>query len=140
MLTGKVIYVEVELESIGKKKFPGSFVKQMNKFSILAKDVLSAKRKRITAKFKGQSGFEFRGWRRLRSLYRKIKKEKREPLLLIISDSSVQNISVNNLSLKLKSAKIKLGNINYGWITFKKIKNMQGLPLTANVINYNLRK
>lgn len=142
LASNMVIYVEVELCNLEKmkKKLPVSFAKQMKKFILLAKDIHNNKCKKLTKKFKGESGYEFFGQRKLRSLYSKIKKENREPCLLVISDSSNKDIDVGSLNEKMKSEGIDLNGLNLGWISFRKIKKMKDMSSATKTINYNLDK
>ena len=142
LTSNKVIYVEVELCNLDKGGLPDPFVKQMKKFKSLAKDIQRSERKklRLIKKFEGASGYGFLGQRKLRSLYSKIKEEDRTPCLLVISNSSKNEIDIENLSNKMKNKSLDLDGLNLGWISFRKIKKMKGMSSTVKTINYNLEK
>ena len=139
-----VIYVEVEMCNLEKGKLPEPFVKQMKKFRELAIDIKTSKTRKLITKFIGESGSMFFGRKRLRSLYREIKREERKPCLLVISDSSNYEIDVKklnkNLSSKELNKKLDLGELNLGWISLKKIKRMRNIPSTTKTIDDNLWK
>ena len=138
-----VIYVEVEMCNLEKKReLPKPFVKQINKFTKLARDIKKSKRKKLSFinKFAGESGFTFLGQKKLRSLYMNIKKEERMPCLLVISDSSSYEIDVEGLNTKMEDKKLNLRGLNLGWISLKKIKRMRNIPSTTKTIDDNLWK
>ena len=133
----KVIYVEVELTALDKRILPEPFIKQMRKFILLANDILGSSRRRIVKKFSGHR--DFRGQYKLRSLYAKIKKEKKEPCLLVISHSVRKDVDVGYLEEQLRKQNVSVKNINLGWINYHKIKKMKGLSKTVETINFNLK-
>ncbi|NQT23575.1 MAG: hypothetical protein HQ579_09105 [Candidatus Omnitrophica bacterium] len=135
--SGRVIYVEVELAFLDKGKLPKQFVKQMKKFTLLANDICGSSKKRITKKF--SEHYEFRGQQKLRSLYAKIKKEKRKPYFLVISNSIMKNVNASYLQKKLTHAGLIAKNFSLGWINFNKINKMKGLSKVIKTINFNLR-
>ena len=137
-----VIYVEVELCDLERKKLPDPFVKQMEKFKNLANDISKSDRKklRLINKFEGECGYKFLGQKKLRSLYSKIKKEDRTPCLLVISNSSNDKFNVKALNKKMEHKNLDLNGLNLGLISFRKIKRMKGMSSTAKTINYNLEK
>jgi len=142
LASNMVIYVEVELCNLQKRGLPDPFVKQMEKFKDLAKDIYSSDRKRLRLikKFEGESGYKFLGQKKLRSLYKTIKEGNRIPCLLVISDSSNKDIDVGYLNKKMESENLNLDGLNLGWISLRKIKQMKGMSPTAKTINYNLEK
>jgi len=143
LTSDKVIYIEVEMCDLNKGKLPEPFIKQMKKFKDLAKDIYKSERKRLTKTFEGESGYKFQGPKRLRSLYSKITKKPRDPLLLVISDSSDKDKDVEYLDClykKVKKEGFDLDGLNLGWISLRKIKRMKGLSYTAKTINDNLEK
>jgi hypothetical protein len=137
-----VIYVEVELCDLERKKLPDPFVKQMEKFKNLANDISKSDRKklRLINKFEGECGYKFLGQKKLRSLYSKIKDDDRVPCLLVISNSSSREVKAVDLERKMKSKGLDLNGLNLGWGSFRKIRNMKQLSSTAKTIKYNLDK
>jgi len=138
----RAIYVEVELSDFSSnQQIPKPFVKQMNKFIMLANDIKKSSTKKLLEQFKGDDGYKFYGKRKLRSIYQQIKKRSREPIFLVISAGS-QKININNdypLN-KIIDCITNKKNRTIGWIGFDKIKKMKGLSKTTKIINYNLNK
>lgn len=131
-----IVYVEVELIDLSKRKLPDCFTKQMGKFMKLATDLKKAKVKKLLRTFEGESGYSFYGRQSLRRVFNQITSKKHAPCFLIIS-------SGNNLDLDKICKKMRIPDgTHVGWISFNKIKRMKGIReiKIARVINHILNK
>lgn len=127
-----VVYVEVELVNLSKRKMPPAFLKQMAKFVALASDLNAANRKKLVKKFQGESGYSFYGRQALRRIFDQIQLKKRTAAFLIISDG-------DRLDFDAVASQSGFQNkATLGWISFNKIKDMMGISEINKVIKHVL--